>query len=102
MPLLNCKAGDHAVAVNCELRINNGNLVEVIKAVGYQEWTTLGELFVWHVRTLSNSPGKLCYEDADGWVEEQDEGPVPDIFLRPLKKEKCSDHATKNTELPVI
>ena len=101
MPLLNCKVGDHAVSGNCEIRINNGNLVEVIKAVGHKEWSTLGVVFIWIVRILPNSPGKLIYEFSDGWIKEEDEGEVPDMFLRPIKKEKKTTLATKNSELPV-
>lgn len=97
----NCKVGDLAVTVRCELYQNLGKIVRVDAPVGYREWSEFGKVFLWHVSVPPNAPEGLVYE-LRGWVEECSSGEVPDIFLRPidrLKSKKSASRKIQNTKL---
>jgi hypothetical protein len=79
---LNCKAGDLAITVKCEIPENLGRIVRVLRSNGIEHWSEHGPLHTWEVQTLSEADtltyvikGRLCFKST---------GPVPDAFLRPL------------------
>ena len=80
---LNCKVGDLAVTVKCEIFQNLGKIVRIEQPVGYKKWRSFGQVFLWRVSVPENAAEGLVY-DFDGWVEERNEGEVPDMFLRPI------------------
>jgi hypothetical protein len=80
---LNCRVGDLAITVKCEIPENLGRIVRVLASNGIEDWSDYGPLHTWEVQTLSESDtltyvikGKLCFKS---------KGPVPDAFLRPLR-----------------
>jgi len=79
---LNCRRGDLAVVVYCDVRQNLGKIVHVEDPLGVVDWPTHGRTFVWRVSIVPEAPEGLIYAYPDGWVEEVTEGQVPDAFLR--------------------
>lgn len=80
---LNCRVGDLAITVKCEIPENLGRIVRVVASNGIEHWSDYGPLHTWEVQTLSEADtltyvikGKLCFKS---------KGPVPDAFLRPLR-----------------
>lgn len=80
---LNCRVGDLAITVKCEIPENLGRIVRVVASNGIEHWSDYGPMHTWEVETLSQSEtltyvikGKLCFKS---------KGPVPDAFLRPLR-----------------
>lgn len=80
----NCKVGDLAVTVTCELVVNLGKIVRIEAPAGWRQWQPWGRVFVWKVSVLSGAGSGLVYEYPDGWVEECFVGGVPDCLLRPI------------------
>ena len=79
---LNCRIGDLAITVKCEIPENLGRIVRVVASNGIEHWSDYGPMHTWEVETLSKADtltyvikGKLCFKN---------KGPVPDAFLRPL------------------
>lgn len=80
---LNCRVGDLAITVKCEIPENLGRIVRVVADNGVEHWSDYGPMHTWEVETLSQSDsltyvikGRLCFKH---------KGPVPDAFLRPLR-----------------
>lgn len=79
---LNCRLGDLAITVKCDIPDNLGRIVRVIDSHGIEDWTGHGPLHTWEVETLSEADS-LTYI-IKGRLSFKRQGPVPDAFLRPL------------------
>ena len=84
MSKLNCKVGDLAITVRAELPQNLGRIVHIVRPLGIQAWSEFGPVHMWWVEALPGSAHLLCYENADGSIEQSRTGPVPDLLLRPI------------------
>lgn len=78
----NCRLGDLAITVDCEVPENLGKIVKVIACKGEVNWSSIGPTLLWEVQCQSAS--SLIYFMADQRVALK-QGPVPDIFLRPIR-----------------
>jgi len=85
MRKLNCAVGDLAITVNCSYPKNLGNIVRIVSAIGYEEWTNHDELvYTWQVE-IATEGGALYYQYAgDDDFKPYKSGPVPDTYLRRL------------------
>lgn len=81
MPL-NCRLGDLAITVKCEIPDNLGRIVRVVASNGIEHWSGHGPLHTWEVETLSETDSLIYI--IRGQVTRKSRGPVPDAFLRPL------------------
>lgn len=79
---LNCRSGDLAITVKCDIPENLGRIVRIIASNGIEHWSDYGPLHTWEVQTLSETDS-LTYI-IKGRVTQKCQGPVPDAFLRPL------------------
>ena len=87
MSQLFCKVGDLAVTIEAEVPTNLGNIVRVVSAVGYKEFSSYKRIFLWNVEAAS--PDRpLVYEFADGRIEKCLSGRIPDRYLRPIKPDE--------------
>ncbi len=84
MSKLHCKVGDLAITVRAEVPQNLGSIVHIIKPLGLQDWSEFGQVHMWWVECLPNSPYRLHYLHSDGSFTKQRQGPVPDLLLRPI------------------
>ena len=83
--MLNCQVGDLAIAVDAELTENIGNIVLIVAAGGYREWSDFLEpVFVWDVEALGPEC-PLHYQVGSRSVTTKMAGEVPDMFLRPIR-----------------
>jgi hypothetical protein len=83
--MLNCQVGDLAITVDAELTENIGNIVRIVAAVGYCEWSDFVEpVFVWEVEALGPEC-PLRYQVGSGPVTAKMVGEVPDMFLRSIR-----------------
>jgi hypothetical protein len=83
--MLNCQVGDLAITVEAELTENIGNLVRIVAAGGYREWSDFVQpVFVWQVDALG-SECPLHYQIGSESIETAMTGEVPDMFLRPIR-----------------
>lgn len=87
MPL-NCRLGDLAITVKCEIPENLGRIVRIVASNGVEPWSGYGPLHTWEVETVSGNEtltyvirGRLCFRN---------KGPIPDAFLRPLRDSEDS------------
>jgi len=99
--MTHCRLGDLAITINCDVQENLGRIVRVIGIKGVKPWRDKGEVFVWEVEAISES-SPLIYK-YDQWLIETHRGPVPDIFLRPIRgeenaAEEANDQAIKQTK----
>lgn len=84
--MTHCRLGDLAITINCDVQENLGRIVRVIGIKGVKPWRDKGEVFVWEVEAISEA-SPLIYK-YDQWLIETHRGPVPDIFLRPIRGEE--------------
>lgn len=84
MSKLHCKVGDLAITVRAEVPQNLGSIVHIIKPLGLQDWSEFGQVHMWWVECLPNSPYQLHYLHSDGTLQKKRQGPVPDVLLRPI------------------
>lgn len=92
--MIRCRVGDLAITVNCEIPENLGRIVRVVSPVGFKNWQSMQDVFVWNVEAISDT--SLMVYMTDGVVSRTDKGPVPDIFLRPIRGD--TDHETLISE----
>ena len=80
-----CKLGDLAITVNAYNPENIGKIVRIIGAVGLTKWYGFDErTWVWIVETEGSD---LTYKHWDDPKKiYQNQGDVPDAFLRPIKQ----------------
>jgi hypothetical protein len=83
--MTHCRLGDLAITINCDVQENLGRFVRVIGIKGLKPWRDKGEVFVWEVEAISEA-SPLIYK-YDQCLIEALRGPVPDIFLRPIRGE---------------
>jgi hypothetical protein len=83
--MLNCQVGDLAITVEAELTENIGNIVRIVAAGGYREWSDFVQpVFVWRVEALGPEC-PLRYQIGSESIETAMTGEVPDMFLRPIR-----------------
>ena len=68
MSQLFCKVGDLAVTVEAEVMANIGNVVKIVRAVGYEGFSSYQKIFLWEVEAAS-SERLLVYEYPDGKID---------------------------------
>jgi len=98
---LNCRLGDLAITVNCDIPQNLGRIVRVIDSHGLEDWTGHGPMHTWEVQTLSDTDS-LTYI-IKGRLTFKCRGPVPDAFLRPLNPpadEESLEETVPSQQLP--
>lgn len=84
MRALNCRVGDIAITVRCEVKANLGKMVRIIGEHGLDEWSDFDEpLFLWKIESIGNR--RLRYDLPNGKVSYCRKGLAPDIFLRPIR-----------------
>jgi hypothetical protein len=88
MSELNCKVNDIAISVKTELVENIGNVMRVLRPLGYLKWYGFrNKTFVWEVEVAS--PDRpLIYEQSDGTIIRRVIGKIPDYFIRPIKPDE--------------
>jgi len=96
MNYLNCKAGDLAIFINDDGKMQNlGIIVRIISPYGFNHWYTYSErlkrfykrsrrLYSWNVEALSATGITYCNED--GALRQARFGIAPDSYLKPLPK----------------
>ena len=88
--MLNCRVGDLAITVEAELTENIGNIVRIVAAGGYREWSDFVQpLFVWQVEALGPEC-PLHYQVGLAPIDAKMTGQVPDMFLRPIRPPKST------------
>lgn len=87
-----CKVGDLAITVNAYNPENIGKIVRIIGASGLIEWFGFDEpTWVWTVQTEGSD---LTYQYGKSPKKRyQNQGEVPDVFLRPISPLKLEDDA---------
>lgn len=86
--MLNCQVGDLAITVEAELTENIGNIVRIVAAGGYREWSYfVRPVFVWQVEALGQEC-PLHYQMGSAPIGTAMTGEVPDMFLRPIRPPK--------------
>jgi hypothetical protein len=98
--MANCKVGDLAITVNAYNPENIGKIVRIIRASGFIEWFGFDEpTWVWTVQTEGSD---LTYQYGESPKKSyQNQGEVPDVFLRPIKPLKLDDEANANGEVVI-
>jgi hypothetical protein len=88
MSELNCKVDDIAISVKTELVENIGNVMRVLRPLGYLKWYGFrNKTFVWEVEVAS--PDRpLIYEQSDGTIIRRVIGKIPDYFIRPIRPDE--------------
>jgi hypothetical protein len=84
MTKLFCKVGDLAITVRAEVPENLGRIVHIVRPLGAQPWSDFGEVHLWWAEVLPGSLSQLHYLQLNGALEQKSQGPVPDLFLRPI------------------
>ena len=102
MTKLNCGVGDLAITVTCLNPENLGNIVEILKPVGFRRWINIAEqIFTWEVLAVGENSW-LLYE-IEGWPVTKKVGYVPDLCLRritpPKNKKKNSNDIPEQRHL---
>jgi len=87
MSKLFCKVGDLAVTVEAEVMANIGNVVKIVRAVGYEGFSSYQKIFLWEVEAAS-SERLLVYEYPNGKIEKCRVGKIPDRYLRPIRPDE--------------
>ena len=87
-----CKVGDLAITVNAYNPENIGKIVRIIGASGLVEWFGFDEpTWVWVVQTEGTD---LTYQYGKSPKKRyQNQGEVPDVYLRPINPSKLEDDA---------
>ena len=84
MSALNCKVGDIAITVRCEVKANLGKMVRIIGSHGLDSWSSFEQpVHLWLIESIGNR--RICYEFPDGRVSRRRRGLAPDAFLRPIR-----------------
>ena len=84
MRSLNCRVGDIAITVKCEVKANLGKMVRIIGEHGLDDWSDFDKpLFLWEIESIGNR--RLRYDLPNGKVSYRRKGLAPDIFLRPIR-----------------
>jgi hypothetical protein len=96
----NCRLGDLAITVNCEIPENLGKIVRIIGQGKTIKWSDRGKTFVWKVES-ARGERSLVYE-IKGRIVRRAVGSVPDIFLRPIRGQDIDDALTVDIELPQL
>ena len=99
MSRLFCKVGDLAVTVEAEIKANIGNVVKIVRAVGYDKFSSYQKIFLWEVEVAS-SERPLVYEYPNGKVEKCRTGNIPDRYLRPIRPDEMEWHEELVKEQP--
>jgi hypothetical protein len=88
-----CKVGDLAITVNAYNPENIGKIVRIIGASGFIEWFGFDEpIWVWTVQTEGSD---LTYQYGKSPKKRyQNQGEVPDVYLRPINPLKLEDDAS--------
>jgi hypothetical protein len=88
-----CKVGDLAITVNAYNPENIGKIVRIIGASGFIEWFGFDEpTWVWTVQTEGSD---LTYQYGKSPKKRyQNQGEVPDVYLRPINPLKLEDDAS--------
>jgi hypothetical protein len=98
---LNCKPGDLAITIKCDVPDNLGKIVEIIAYEGLQEWPHFPEpIPVWLIRAYSGN-NSLSYLYPDGTLKKSNGGLAPDSFLRPITGLESEDELAKSEETPI-
>ena len=105
MTKLNCGVGDLAITVTCLNPENLGNIVEILKPVGFRCWINIAEqVFTWEVLAVGENSW-LLYE-IEGWPVTKKVGYVPDLYLRritpPKNKKKNSNDIPEQGNLDLL
>ena len=105
MTKLNCGVGDLAITVTCLNPENLGNIVEILKPVGFRRWINIAEqVFTWEVLAVGENSW-LLYE-IEGWPVTKKIGYVPDLYLRritpPKNKKKNSNDIPEQGNLDLL
>ena len=99
---LNCKAGDLAITVKCDVPENLGRIVRVIAFEGFKEWPHYPDpIPVWLVGAYSGNDG-LSYQYPDGSIKKSKGGLVPDCFLRPISGLELEDEVSNTEDAPIM
>ena len=88
-----CKVGDLAITVNAYNPENIGKIVRIIGSSGLIEWFGFDEpTWVWTVQTEGSD---LIYQYGKSPKKRyQNQGEVPDVYLRPINPLKLEDDAS--------
>jgi hypothetical protein len=98
---LNCKEGDLAITVKCDVPENLGRIVKVIAFEGFKEWPHYPDpIPVWLIRAYSVSDG-LSYQYPDGSIKKSKGGLAPDCFLRPISGLELEDEVSNTENAPI-
>jgi hypothetical protein len=98
---LNCKEGDLAITVKCDVPENLGRIVKVITFEGFKEWPHYPDSIpVWLVGVYSGNDG-LAYQYPDGSIKKSKGGLVPDCFLRPISGLELEDEVSNTEDAPI-
>jgi pyruvate/2-oxoacid:ferredoxin oxidoreductase beta subunit len=105
MTKLNCGVGDLAITVTCLNPENLGNIVEILKPLGFRRWINIAEqVFTWEVLAVGENSW-LLYE-IEGWPVTKKIGYVPDLCLRritpPKSKKKNSNDIPEQGNLDLL
>ena len=84
---LNCGVGNLAITVTCLNPENLGNIVEILKPVGFKRWNNIAEqVFTWEVLAVGENSW-LMYE-IEGCPVTKKVGFVSDLCLRRITPPK--------------
>jgi hypothetical protein len=100
---LNCKAGDLAITIKCDVPENLGRIVKVIAFEGFKEWPHFPDpIPVWLIKDYSDRKG-LAYLYTDGSIRQSNAGLAPDCFLRPISGLglESENEAVKTLDIPI-
>ncbi len=98
---LNCKAGDLAITVKCDLPDNLGKIVQIIAYEGLREWPRYPDpIPVWLIKAYSGSKS-LSYLYPDGTVQKSNVGLAPDCFLRPISGLELEQELNQTEDAPI-
>ncbi len=98
---LNCKVGDLAITIKCQVPDNLGKIVQIIAYEGLQEWPHYPDpIPVWLIRAYSGSKS-LSYLYPDGTVQKSNGGLAPDCFLRPISGLEPEEEINQVEDVPI-
>lgn len=98
---LNCKPGDLAITIKCDVPDNLGKIVQIIAYEGLQEWPHFSEpIPVWLIRAYSGHQS-LSYLYPDGTLKKSSGGLAPDCFLRPITGLELDDQVVNIQDAPI-
>jgi hypothetical protein len=99
MSQLFCKVGDLAVTVEAEIAANIGNVVKIVRAVGYDGFSDYQKIFLWEVE-IASSERMLIYEYPNGKIKKCRRGRVPDRYLRPIRPDQLESEESLVQDQP--